>query len=151
MREIVDAYAIPVLQQDGIEADDLIATLVRRAREREMHVVIVSADKDMLQLVGDDVVMYDSGRNLVFGIPETRTKLGVTPEQVRDYLALVGDTSDNVPGVPSVGPKTAQGLIAEYGDLDGIYEHAERRSPKKGVREKLLSSIASRRICRATW
>jgi DNA polymerase-1 len=67
LREIIDAYAIPVLQQEGIEADDLIATLVRRARERDMHVVIVSADKDMLQLVGDDVVMYDTGRNVVYG------------------------------------------------------------------------------------
>jgi DNA polymerase I len=138
LREIIDAYAIPTLQQEGIEADDLIATLVRRAREHDMHVVIVSADKDLLQLVGDDVVMYDTGRNVVYGPAETEAKLGVKPGQVRDYLALVGDTSDNVPGVPSVGPKTAQGLISEYGDLDNIYAHAEQ-IPKKGVREKLLT------------
>ena len=138
LREIIDAYAIPTLQQEGIEADDLIATVVRRARERDMHVVIVSADKDMLQLVGDDVVMYDTGRNVVYGPLETEAKLGVKPEHVRDYLALVGDTSDNVPGVPSVGPKTAQGLITEYGDLDKIYAVAEQ-IPKKGVREKLLT------------
>jgi DNA polymerase I len=138
LREIIDAYAIPVLQQEGIEADDLIATLVRRARERDMHVVIVSADKDMLQLVGDDVVMYDTGRNVVYGPAETEAKMGVKPERVRDYLALVGDTSDNVPGVPSVGPKTAQQLIAEYGDIDGIYAAAEGIA-KKGLREKLLT------------
>jgi DNA polymerase-1 len=136
LREIVDAYAIPVLQQDGVEADDMIATLVRRALEQDMRVVIVSADKDMLQLVNDRVIMYDSGRNLVFGIPETRTKLGVTPEQVRDYLALVGDTSDNVPGVPSVGPKTAQGLLESYGSLDGIYENLAKIT-KKGLHDKL--------------
>ena len=138
LREIIDAYAFPTLQQEGIEADDLIATVVRRARERDMHVVIVSADKDMLQLVGDDVVMYDTGRNVVYGPLETEAKLGVKPQHVRDYLALVGDTSDNVPGVPSVGPKTAQGLITEYGDLDQIYAVAEQ-IPKKGVREKLLT------------
>jgi DNA polymerase-1 len=138
LREIIDAYAIPTLQQEGIEADDLIATVVKRARERDMHVVIVSADKDMLQLVGDEVVMYDTGRNVVYGPLETEAKLGVKPEHVRDYLALVGDTSDNVPGVPSVGPKTAQGLITEYGDLDKIYAVAEQ-IPKKGVREKLLA------------
>ncbi|HTU58700.1 MAG TPA: 5'-3' exonuclease H3TH domain-containing protein, partial [Polyangiales bacterium] len=138
LREIIDAYAIPTLQQEGIEADDLIATVVKRARERDMHVVIVSADKDMLQLVGDEVVMYDTGRNVVYGPLETEAKLGVKPEHVRDYLALVGDTSDNVPGVPSVGPKTAQGLISEYGDLDKIYAVAEQ-IPKKGVREKLLT------------
>jgi len=136
LREIIDAYAIPTLQQEGIEADDLIATLVKRARAEGMHVVIVSADKDMLQLVGDDVVMYDTGRNIVYGPEETRTKLGVDPERVRDYLALVGDTSDNVPGVPSVGPKTAQSLIAQYGDLDAIYAHVAE-IPKKGLREKL--------------
>ncbi|HET8939272.1 MAG TPA: DNA polymerase I [Polyangiales bacterium] len=137
LREIIDAYAIPVLQQEGIEADDLIATVVRKAREHDMHVVIVSADKDMLQLVGHEVVMYDTGRNVVYGPAETVTKLGVKPEQVRDYLALVGDTSDNVPGVPSVGPKTAQSLLADYGDLDQIYA-AAAQIPKKGLREKLL-------------
>ncbi|MET0386708.1 MAG: DNA polymerase I [Polyangiales bacterium] len=136
LREIIDAYAIPVLQQEGIEADDLIATLVKRARERAMQVVIVSADKDLLQLVGEGVVMYDTGRNLIYGPPETRTKLGVDPVQVRDYLALVGDTSDNVPGVPSVGPKTAQSLIEQYGDLDGIYAQVSAIT-KKALREKL--------------
>ncbi|HEX4355491.1 MAG TPA: 5'-3' exonuclease H3TH domain-containing protein, partial [Polyangiales bacterium] len=136
LREIIDAYAIPVLQHDGVEADDLIATVVARACAEGMHVVIVSADKDLLQLVSDCVVMYDTGRNLVFGAAETKTKLGVGPSQVRDYLALVGDSSDNVPGVPSVGPKTAQGLLESYGDLDGIYANLDKIT-KKALREKL--------------
>ncbi|HEY2735130.1 MAG TPA: DNA polymerase, partial [Polyangiales bacterium] len=136
LREIIDAYAIPVLQHDGVEADDLIATVVARACAEGMHVVIVSADKDLLQLVSDCVVMYDTGRNLVFGASETKTKLGVGPTQVRDYLALVGDSSDNVPGVPSVGPKTAQGLLESYGDLDGIYANLDKIT-KKALREKL--------------
>jgi DNA polymerase-1 len=136
VREVLEAYAIPILQQDGIEADDMIATLVRRACEQGMHVVIVSADKDLLQLVNDCVMMYDTGRNTIFGASETRDRLGVSPAQVRDYLALVGDSSDNVPGVPSVGPKTAQGLLEQYGDLDGLYSQLAQIT-KKGLREKL--------------
>ena len=136
VREVLEAYAIPILQQDGIEADDMIATLVRRACAQGMHVVIVSADKDLLQLVNDCVTMYDTGRNTVFGANETRERMGVAPSQVRDYLALVGDSSDNVPGVPSVGPKTAQGLLEQYGDLDGLYAHLPQIA-KKGLREKL--------------
>jgi DNA polymerase I len=136
LREIVDAYAIPVLQQEGVEADDIIATVVRRALEEGLRVVMVSADKDMLQLIRPGVIMYDTGRNLVYGPEETQTKLGVAPAQVRDYLALVGDTSDNVPGVPSVGPKTAQGLLEQYRDLDGIYA-ALPQLTKKALREKL--------------
>jgi len=138
LREIIDAYAIPVLQQDGLEADDLIATVVRRALDEQLKVVIVSADKDLLQLVNDQVVMYDTGRNLVYGAPETRAKLGVSPSQVRDYLALVGDTSDNVPGVPSVGPKTAQSLIEQFGDLDTLYTQLPQLT-KKALREKLTT------------
>ncbi len=136
VREVVEAYAIPVLQQDGVEADDMIASLVRAARERGLHVVIVSADKDLLQLVGDDVLMYDTGRNLVFGVQETREKLGVPPELVRDYLALVGDSSDNVPGVPSVGPKTAVQLLADHGTLQQLYAELDQVK-KPALREKL--------------
>ncbi len=136
VREIVEAYAIPVLQQEGVEADDMIASVVRAAREQGFRVVIVSADKDLLQLIEDDVLMYDTGRNLVFGAKETEEKLGVPPGLVRDYLALVGDSSDNVPGVPSVGPKTAVQLIQEHGSLEGIYAELEQVA-KKGLREKL--------------
>jgi DNA polymerase-1 len=136
VREIIEAYAIPILQQDGIEADDLIATVVKRALEQNLRVVIVSADKDMLQLIRDGVIMYDTSRNVVYGPAETKAKLGVPPERVRDYLALVGDTSDNVPGVPSVGPKTATQLIEQYGDIDGIYANVASIT-KKALREKL--------------
>ena len=97
VREVLDAYRLPVLQQDGMEADDLIASLVKGARERGLSVVIVSSDKDLLQLVDDRVCMLDAVRSTVFGTAEVQAKLGVKPLQVRDYLALVGDTSDNVP------------------------------------------------------
>ncbi len=122
VRQIADAYAIPCYEREGSEADDVIATLTRAARERGHRVVIVSADKDLLQLVGDGVLMLDTMRGTAFGPKETFDKLGVLPSQVRDYLALTGDSSDNVPGVPSVGPKTASELLNTYGSLDGVYE-----------------------------
>jgi DNA polymerase-1 len=136
VREVADAYAIPCYERDGVEADDLIASLVRIARARGHQVVIVSADKDLLQLVGDGVSMLDTMKNKVFGPKETLEKLGVTPAQVRDYLALVGDTSDNVPGVPSVGPKTACELLTQFGTLDGIYQ-ALPELKKKALKSKL--------------
>jgi DNA polymerase-1 len=136
VREVADAYAIPCYERDGVEADDLIATLVKKARQAGRPVVIVSADKDLLQLVGEGVWMLDTMKQRAFGPAETVEKLGVTPEQVRDYLALVGDSSDNVPGVPSVGPKTAVELLTQYGTLDGIYEHLPELK-KKALKAKL--------------
>ena len=138
VQEVLEALALPVLQRDGFEADDLIASVVRAARERGLKVVVVSSDKDLLQLIGDDVCMYDTARGVVFGAPETVAKLGVPPTQVRDYLALVGDSSDNVPGVPSVGPKTAVELLRQFGDLDALYGGLDQVE-RKALREKLAA------------
>src|SRR4051812_40331908 len=137
MQEVIEAYRLPVFRADGLEADDLIASAVKRACENGMSVVIVSSDKDLMQLVGADCVwMLDTMKNVVIGPDEVMAKLGVKPEQVRDYLALVGDTIDNVPGVPSVGPKTASTLLAQFGDLDALYAQLDKVE-KKGVRQKL--------------
>jgi DNA polymerase-1 len=136
VREVADAYAIPCYERDGVEADDLIASLTRIARARGHQVVIVSADKDLLQLVGDGVCMLDTMKNKVFGPRETQEKLGVVPAQVRDYLALTGDSSDNIPGVPSVGPKTAADLLTQYQSLDGIYAGLGELK-KKALKAKL--------------
>ena len=122
--ELVRAYNIPVYQRDGMEADDLIATVTKRAVAAGLGVVIVSADKDLMQLVHDDddrVVLWDSMRDKVFGPQEVEEKWGVRPSLLHDLLALVGDTSDNIPGVPGVGPKTACDLLKAYGSLDGVY------------------------------
>ncbi len=124
VKEIARAYGLACLEAPGFEADDVIATVVRYALGRDLLVVIASADKDLLQLVGGPVVMHDAMREVVYGIDETVAKLGVRPEQVRDYLSLVGDSSDNVPGVPKVGPKTAVELLSQYGDLDTILARA---------------------------
>ena len=124
--EIVRAYAVPVFQHDGYEADDLIACVVDRAVADGLQVVIASADKDLMQLVHDDderVLLWDTMRDKVYGPAQVREKFGVPPSQLRDLLALMGDSSDNVPGVPSVGPKTAADLLGQHATLEGIYEN----------------------------
>ncbi len=140
--QIVRAYNIPVYEKAGLEADDLIAALVTRATKEGVRVVIVSMDKDLLQLVHDEddlVVMWDSMRDKVYGPAEVREKMGVRPSQIRDYLALTGDTSDNVPGVPSVGPKTATDLLNEFGTLDGVYQNLDKIKRQK-LRENLTKA-----------
>ncbi|HEX7668883.1 MAG TPA: DNA polymerase I [Polyangiaceae bacterium] len=144
-RQLVDAFAIPVFQKDGLEADDFIAAAVAQARERHLRVVIVSADKDLMQLVGDDVLMWDTMRDKVFGPPEVLERFGVPTALVRDWLALTGDASDNIPGVPSVGPKTARDLLIQFGSLDGIYENLGKVE-RKALREKLAENQDAARL-----
>jgi DNA polymerase I len=135
VRQLVTAWGMNPHGLAGVEADDIIATCVKRANEAGLRTVIVSADKDLLQLVNGGVVMYDTMRDKVFGRAETVEKMGVPPEQVRDLLALMGDSSDNIPGVPSVGAKTAAKYLASYGSLDGLYENLDKIKGKTG--EKL--------------
>jgi DNA polymerase I len=134
--QIVLGYHAAIYKQEGVEADDLIATVVRRARELSLKVVILAADKDLMQLVGDDVMLWDTMRDRVIGPPEVEERFGVRVDQLQDLLALMGDTSDNIPGVPSVGPKTAMELLKAYGTLSGIYENLGKIS-KKGLLQKL--------------
>lgn len=136
-REIVEAYRIPIFIQEGLEADDLVAVTVARAKERGLRVVIASSDKDLMQLVdGERVMLWDAMRDKVYGHPEVVAKFGVPPEQVRDLLALVGDSSDNVPGVPGVGLKTAAELLAQFGSLASIYARLDEVK-KPRIRESL--------------
>jgi DNA polymerase-1 len=144
-REIVEAYRIPIFHRDGVEADDLIATAVRLALEKGLFVVIVGADKDLMQLLGERVVMWDTMRDKTYGPDEVVEKFGVPPGKLRDLLALVGDTSDNVPGVPSVGPKTAADLLTTFGTLEGIYAHLADIQ-KKRVREVLGENEANAKL-----
>ncbi len=141
VKQISEAFGFKTFSIPGMEADDIIATLVAEARKQKHRTVIVSADKDLLQLVGDDVVMYDTMRERIFGIDETVEKFGVKPEQVVDVLALIGDSSDNVPGVPSVGPKTAATLLQQYHSLDELYKKVESVS-KANLKQKLIDNQA---------
>src|SRR5258708_6673672 len=144
-REIVEAYRIPILQKDGVEADDLIATAVRHAARENLFVVIVGADKDLMQLLGDRVVMWDTMRDKTFGTPEVEEKFGVAPPKVRDLLPLVGDTSDNIPDLPPPAPKTAADLLRSYDTLEGIYPHLGDIQ-KKRLREVLTENEANARL-----
>jgi DNA polymerase-1 len=150
-REIVEAYCIPVFGAAGLEADDLIAVAVQRAKAAGLRVVIASADKDLMQLVEEDgsVVMWDAMRDRVYGAPEVEAKFGVQPSQVRDWLALVGDSSDNVPGVPSVGAKTATELLNQFGSLDNLYAHVDevkRPRTREALREHEGEARLSQRL-----
>src|SRR6266852_1294441 len=124
IREAVRAFDIPSLEQAGFEADDLIATYVRETCAVGAAATIVSSDKDLMQLVNDCVVMYDTMRDRRIGIPEVIEKFGVPPEKVIEVQALIGDSTDNVPGVPGIGVKTAAQLIGEYGDLETLLSRA---------------------------
>src|ERR1051326_3743672 len=147
IREAVKAFDLPCLEQSGYEADDLIATYVREAVERGATTTIVSSDKDLMQLVTDKVVMYDTMKDRRIGIPEVIEKCGVPPEKVVEVQALAGDSTDNVPGVPGIGVKTAAQLIVEYGDLEQLlFRATEIKQPKR--REALLENAEKARISR---
>ncbi|QPJ63583.1 MAG: DNA polymerase I [Candidatus Nitronauta litoralis] len=135
-KELVDCFNITTLSREGYEADDIIGTLARQGERNGMHVVIVSGDKDMMQLVGPDIVMLDTMKNKTLGEAEVEEKFGVKPERVIEVLGLMGDSSDNVPGVAGVGPKTAADLIQKYGSMAGLYEKLDSIDKKK-LKEKL--------------
>jgi DNA polymerase I len=124
IREAVRAFDIPCLEQLGYEADDLIATYVRQACDAGASATIVASDKDLMQLVNDCVIMYDTMKDRRIGIPEVIEKFGVPPEKMIEVQALIGDSTDNVPGVPGIGVKTAAQLIGEYGDLETLLARA---------------------------
>jgi len=147
IREAVRAFDLPVLEQGGFEADDLIATYVRQACEGGSTATIVSSDKDLMQLVTDCVVMYDTMKDRKIGIPEVIEKFGVPPEKVVDVQSLIGDSSDNVPGVPGIGVKTAAELIKQYGDLDTLLKRAgEIKQDKR--RQTLIDNADKARLSR---
>ena len=147
VREATRAFNVPAIEKAGFEADDIIATYAAQARAKNMECVIVSSDKDLMQLVGGDVTMFDPMKNKHIGAEEVHEKFGVGPEKVIDIQALAGDSVDNVPGVPGIGVKTAALLINEFGDLDTLLERAGE-IPQKGRREKLLEFADLARVSR---
>ena len=145
IREAVQAFDLPCLEQDGFEADDLIATYVRQACEAGATATIVSSDKDLMQLVTDGVVMFDTMKDKKIGPAEVMEKFGVPPEKVIEVQALIGDSTDNVPGVPGIGVKTAAQLIGEYGDLETLLARvAEIKQEKR--RQALIDHAENARL-----
>src|SRR5436190_7057231 len=147
VRRVLEVMRVPAIGFPGYEADDVIATLAKRARAHGWEVVIVSGDKDLMQLVVDGIRCYDSMYEKWYGPAEVEEKWGVPPAQVADLLALTGDKIDNIPGVPGVGEKTAASLLKEYGSLEGVLQNVQNvKKPK--LRENLIASLEKVRLGR---
>ncbi|MBN1820949.1 MAG: DNA polymerase I [Prolixibacteraceae bacterium] len=136
IRNIIKAFKIPIIEMEGYEADDLIGTLSKKAEEQGFKTYMMTPDKDYAQLVSDNIFMYKPGKSgndaEVWDKSKIKENFGVErPEQVIDILGLMGDTADNIPGCPGIGPKNAQKLIAEYGSIDGLYEHIDEIKGKQ--------------------
>ncbi|MCF6220821.1 MAG: DNA polymerase I [Robiginitomaculum sp.] len=146
-REATRAFGALAIETPGFEADDIIASYTDQAEKKGARVTIVSSDKDLMQLVGERVCMVDTMKNKTICAPEVFEKFGVGPEKVIDIQALAGDSSDNVPGVPGIGVKTAALLINQFGDLDTLLARASE-IPQKGRREKLIEFADLARVSR---
>jgi len=145
VRAAVDAFGLPRIETEGYEADDLIATYARIARERGRDVLVVSSDKDLMQLIAAGVAMWDPMKNREIDAEAVRERYQVGPEKIRDLLALSGDSSDNVPGVPGIGPKTAAQLLEQFGTLEELLARADTiKQPKR--RQNLLEHAEQARL-----
>ncbi|HOB68703.1 MAG TPA: DNA polymerase I [Syntrophorhabdaceae bacterium] len=137
VKTILYAMGLPVIEKDGFEADDIIGTLVERLKDKDNAVYIVTGDKDMTQLVTKNVLVLDKMKNLLIGENEVIERFGVKPTHIIDYLALCGDASDNIPGAPGIGEKTARELISSFGTIDDIYNNIDHIK-KTSVKNRLL-------------
>jgi DNA polymerase-1 len=147
VRMAAEAIGLPMLEMEGFEADDLIASYALKAEKQGMPCLIVSSDKDLMQLVRGDITMLDPMKNRPIGADEVVEKFGVTPDKVVDVQALAGDSTDNVPGVPGIGVKTAAELINQFGDLESLLAGAESiKQPKR--RENLINFAEQARLSR---
>ncbi|MEP9386690.1 DNA polymerase I [Mesorhizobium sp. KR9-304] len=147
IREATRAFSLPCVEMEGFEADDIIATYARLAREAEADTTIISSDKDLMQLVGPAVSMYDPMKDRQIGVAEVVEKWGVPPEKMIDLQAMTGDSVDNVPGVPGIGPKTAAQLLEQFGDLDTLLARAgEIKQDKR--RQTIIDNADKARISR---
>ncbi len=147
IRQATRAFNLPCIEKEGFEADDLIATYARVAEQAGGDVTIVSSDKDLMQLVTPSVSMYDSMKDKQISIPEVIEKWGVPPEKMIDLQSLTGDSTDNVPGIPGIGPKTAAQLLEEFGDLDTLLARASEIKQNKR-RENILAFADQTKISR---
>jgi DNA polymerase I len=147
IRDATRAFSLPMVEEENVEADDMIASYTVAARAKGWRVSIISSDKDLMQLIGEGVDMFDTMKDKRIHREEVIEKFGVGPELVGDVLALMGDASDNIPGVAGVGPKTATKLILEYKDLDGVLAAAPNMKPSK-LQERLIEHADMARLSR---
>ncbi|MDP2855166.1 MAG: DNA polymerase I [Smithellaceae bacterium] len=147
IKDVVRGFSICLLEKQGIEADDLIGVLTVRASEKGWRTAIISGDKDLMQLVSDSVTMVDTMKDKIYDVAAVKEKFGVGPDKVVEILGLMGDTSDNIPGVPGIGPKTAHRLIEEYGSVEAVIENAEKLHNVK-LRESFRKHAEQARLSR---
>ncbi|WP_321495779.1 DNA polymerase I [uncultured Desulfobacter sp.] len=140
IKEVVKALNIPIIEKTGYEADDLVGTYARIAQEQGFKVVMVTGDKDFIQLISDDCTLWDPMKDTTTDRTGVKEEMGIEPEQFIDVLGLAGDTSDNIPGVKGVGVKTAVQLIGEYGSITNIYDNLDQLKKKKKLHENLAAS-----------
>jgi len=152
VKELLRAMSVPIVELQGWEGDDILGTLAKRGAEHGLRMLLVTGDRDAFQLVTDDVSVVTTKKGItdivIYGPDEVLERYGVTPAQVPDFLGLKGDTSDNIPGVPGVGEKTAAKLLQQYGTLDEVLAHAEEIPGKLGenLREHVGAALASRTV-----
>ena len=147
IKEVVSALRVPVLEKEGYEADDLIATLARRLEREGIETVVVSGDKDLMQLISSRITLYDPMKDKTFQVPDVKERFGVPPDKVVEVMGLMGDTSDNIPGVPGIGPKTASQLIDEFGSIENLLKNVEKVKSGK-VRSSLDRYAEQARLSR---
>lgn len=145
IREAAESFNLMSLEKIGFEADDIIATVAHKLEKEDFEVLVVSSDKDLMQLVNDNISMYDAMKNRMITAKEVEEKFMVAPDKVIDILSLMGDSSDNVPGVKGIGPKTAAELIQEFGSLEGIFENLDKIKQNKR-REYLTNGVESAKL-----
>jgi DNA polymerase-1 len=150
IEQMLQAAGVPILREDGLEADDLIASLVKKSHDLDVETVIVSSDKDLLQLVGAEASALRpvKGDMIRFDREAVHEQFGIYPEQIVDYLALIGDSADNIPGVKGIGPKGAVKFLTSYGDLENLYEHIDELTPaqRKKLEENRDNAFLSRKL-----
>jgi DNA polymerase-1 len=147
VHRLVEAFRIPVFVQEGQEADDVIATLAHEAAAQDIDITIVTGDKDILQLVGTNIRVYDTMKEKVYNADDVVERFGVGPDRVVEIMGLMGDASDNIPGVPGIGEKTAQALIKEYGTIDTLLARVQEVSRPK-LRQSLIENADRARLSR---
>lgn len=147
IKEVVGALGIPVLEKEGYEADDLIGAVAKKLEGQEIDTVIVSGDKDLIQLITQHVTMYDPMKDKTYEIPEAKERFGVAPDKIVEVMGLCGDSSDNIPGVPGIGEKTAIKLIQEFGSIEGVLKNVDKVKNAK-LRESLTHHADQARLSR---
>lgn len=149
IKDVVRAFKLPALELDGYEADDIIASLAKRYADMGLDVTVVTGDKDLMQIVNEQVCLLDTMKGKVSGREEVIERFGVPPEQVLEILGLAGDSSDNIPGVPGIGEKTASSLIQEFGTIENLLTNIDQVKGKNG--RKIYGNLLTRLVYPGLW